>query len=693
MNEKDLVQIVNSMEATSVSRSGTFIADNKKAFEYYMGEPFGNEEENRSQVVTTDVADVVESDMPSLARVFLGSSDVVEFEPVSEAEQDLEEARQKNIYIPYLIDNCRNSFKKQHDFLKSIEIYKAGVLEYGMETIRKVDNKRFKGMSGPEMTLQLEEFKNDEDITKFEVVSRDITKITTEVGEEERFDIEVYLVYEREQFFISNVPIEDLILSRDAQTKDDADIVGKRWRKTRGELVEEGFDKETVKNLPRTDSTENQQLKDDRQNVVGGDNSGQRLTASNTQLHWTQEMVAGVDVYVLVDYDEDGIRERRHVIKSGSTVLENEVFNHVPYVICSAIQIPHNLIGRSRADTVMTTQEIQSVLSRGVLDNVYMTNAGRNIVSDQVNTDDLLAVRHNGIIRYRGKEPITNHVLPLVTPYMGDKTLQVIQYFDSRRAQTTGSLLANQGLESDDLHKETATRFRGVEDASKAKIELLARVIAECGYIDLYEGAAWYVKYFQDDEKEIRVLGQTYTVNPADWKNENKVAAKVGTGAGDDEKALQNNSALLAVLEQLKARGSLLVDEKKIYNVIKDITRIMGRKDVSTVLNDPEIPQQMLLAQNEQLTVMVQQLQQMLEMSVQQNPLAEAEQVKAVKEIELKRQTLENQNRQFVLKLSEDARQFNAQLAADKDKESDQTAVKLTELELEYDTNVPGAVT
>ena len=52
-----------------------------RAIEYYRGEPFGNEEEGRSQVVSTDVRDTISGVMPSLMRVFFGSKKVVQFVP------------------------------------------------------------------------------------------------------------------------------------------------------------------------------------------------------------------------------------------------------------------------------------------------------------------------------------------------------------------------------------------------------------------------------------------------------------------------------------------------------------------------------------------------------------------------------------------------------------------------------------
>jgi len=687
MNESELIQVINAMEANSIGKDDTFIADNQQYFNYYMGEPFGDEKKNRSQVVSTDVADVVESDMPSLVRTFLGSGQILEFNPKSENPDDIKEAEEKNKYIPYILKNLPNSFKKQHDWLKAIEIYKVGVLEYGINDAKTVEKRKWKRIDADEMTAYIDEFENDEDIKEYKIISQDSTK----EGDVELFDLEVSLIREKREFFIENIPVEDLILSQGAQTKEDADIVGKRWTKTRGELVEDGFDVDLVKSLTKSKHSDNTQLKDDRLSGQGGNSEASSASqmSGDAEVHWTMELVSGIDVYVKADFDEDGYRERRHVIKSGSTILLNEDFNHVPYCIASSIMMPHTLVGRSRAEITCPYQRKNSVLERSLLDNTYMVGSGRNIISNKVNMDDMLSVRQNGIVRFNGDDPVTNHVLPLVTPYVGDKTLQVLQYCDSRRAQTTGSLMANQGLSADDIHKETATRFNGVESAAAAKVELLTRVIASA-YSDLYSGLIWFASHYQDSEQEIYVLGQTLTTNPSRWKYEHYIEPEVGIGAGDDQQMLQNHSALLSIQEQLQARGSALVDEKKIFNQIKKISSLMGVKDVSKVINDPERPQQLLMSENEQLKAALAQAQQIIQASA--NPLAEVENIKSQKELMIKQQQMINDNQQFIAELEEKRRQFDIKAAADMEKHDDKTAVDLTKLELDNNKDVPGSL-
>ena len=56
-----------------------------KATRQYLGEPYGNEVDGRSQVVSRDIRDSVAACLPSLMRVFFGSEKVCEFVPRSAA--------------------------------------------------------------------------------------------------------------------------------------------------------------------------------------------------------------------------------------------------------------------------------------------------------------------------------------------------------------------------------------------------------------------------------------------------------------------------------------------------------------------------------------------------------------------------------------------------------------------------------
>ncbi|MBL4940920.1 MAG: hypothetical protein JKY81_04580 [Colwellia sp.] len=478
------------------------------------------------------------------------------------------------------------------------------------------------------------------------------------------------------RFFVRGVATEDFIISRNAVDEDDAEIIGDTAMVTRGELVAAGYDESIVRRLPSVnDQDEVSTMKSIRFRDQGGDKDAEDIS------HWASQLVQVFYLYVKVDYDDDGIAERRYIVKAGNVILENEQHEMVPYAINSAVLMPHSAIGRGRAELVTDHQRVSSVLTRQVLDNIYRVNNGRVVVNDdQTNIDDLLTVRPNGIVRTNG-DPTTS-VFQLTTPYIGQQALQVIQYWDSLKAQTTGNQLANQGLDADRFGQESATRFQGMEKSGAAKVELVARVMAETGFKKLYEGMAWYVSRYQVEEKEIMILGKPLTVNPLAWISANSVTSNVGLAAGDDEDMLNSMVSLLQIHQQLEAVGSPVTDPKKVYNIIAKITSLMGITRVVDFANDPTVPDQILLAENVQLKNVLQQMQQQL----QTNPLAEAEEVKAQASL-IKAQATQELD---IATLQENSRQFDAKLFAEQNKTIADLEARYTELELKFNTDIVG---
>lgn len=688
MTEPELVALLSQAEEDAATYNGEFSADNTKYLAAYLGNKTGEFSAipNQSSVVSTDIADVVEADMPSLARIFLGSGDVVTFTPNTESEVEIQEAEEKTKYVNWIVRSQPESFSIIHNWLKDAEIQKNGVVKYFIEEQKDVEVVEYEGVDAEEVQAIIESLKGSKvDKVKVEVSEQEEVEVMGATpNDAATFDIKFRVTTEKQKVCIINVPPELFLITRNARSLDDAELVGDRVRKTRGELLSEGFDRELIEQLSTVDEEDNRNSNLDtiRNQDQGGANYDTNIN------NWASETVEISDLYVKIDFDGDGIAERRHVMLSGNKVLVNEYFNHVPYASLSAVLMPHKAIGRSRAEITYPYQLQKTALQRGINDNIYMVNNPRNVVHPDVDLDDMLTVRTNGIIRLEEDTQILpgNAVFPLSIPYIGQQALQVIQYVDSTRAQTTGSLMSNQGLEADKLNQETATRFNGVKDSSDAKIELIARNYGETGFRKLYEGIAWLVSRYQNTETEFRVLGKALTVNPKAWKYSHHVQSNVGLGAGDNEKSLETLQGIYGIQQSLIQQGSTLADEKDVYNTLSRIIEGAGFPRVNEFFNDPEEDTETLKAENEILNKMVVQLQE--QAAAMQNPLAEAEQIK--QEAFLVKAQSDAQIK--VAQLQSDNEQFQAKLMADSKKASEDLALKLTELELKAGQDLNGAM-
>ena len=680
MTDNELLSLVSEAERQAAIFSGDLMADNTKFLEAYLGDKTGDfaAVENQSSVVSTDIADVVEADMPSLARIFLGSGNIITFEPNTENEAEVLEAEEKTKYVNWVVRNQPESFKIIHDWLKDAEIQKNGVVKYFVDEPKSVEVHEYEGVDVAELSA-----------IRDSLVGSTVDRVKIEVAEQtenenETFDIKFRVTTEKKKICIINIPPESFLITKNAASIEDAEMVGDRVRKTRSELMADGFSKELISRLP---TVSDKAVQESNINAIRNQDQGGAITES-TISEWASEFVEISDLYIKIDFDGDGIAERRHIMISGNEILVNEYFNHTPYASLSAILMPHKAIGRSRAEITYQTQLQKTALVRGMNDNIYMVNNPRNVVHGDVDLDDMLTVRTNGIIRMDDDSEVLpgNAVFPLVIPYIGDKTLQVIQYVDQARAQSTGALLPSQGLDADAIAKETATRFTGVKDASTAKIELIARNYAETGFRKLYEGIAWLASRFQDTGTEFRVLGKAMTVNPKGWKYNHHVQSNVGLGAGDNEQLVEALQGIYGIQSQLKAQGSPLTDDAGLYSTLSRITDGLGLPRTNEFFNNPEEPDELLRAQNEQLNQMVLQMQE--QMKLMQNPLAEAEQikqqaflVKAESDAKIKILEAQQQQQQFMAEFAQQNKEFQETMA-----------LKLTELELKHGADVPGSV-
>ena len=688
MKEAEFLSQVNMAEVDAITHSENYMPLNRESMEYYLGCPNGYEVEGQSQVTSTEVADVVGSDMPSLVRFFLGGGELMEFTPNSENPLDIAEAEEKTKYVHHIIRTQDSAFRLMHDFLKTVEIQSVGVIHYPWEETETKEKRNYEGLDEDEFALIVDGAEEQSESQGFEL------EITQSQNKDKTWNLTLEITRKKKGVVLENINIEQMLISSNAETKEKAALIGHHFMEMRGVLKSQGFLKSlsgvSIDDIAPSANTTDSGMR----SIRFGEQGGQ--VDSSPMSNEASELLHVSNLYVLVDYDGDGIPERRHVIKIGTELFHNKQFDHVPYAISSAILMPGNLMGRSRAEITMQSQLLGTEVLRSTMDNIYDVGAGRiGVNTDHVDMDSLLTERNAGVVQFDGVPDVRNAIMQLDTPFIGDKTLLVMQYLDSKRAASTGELLSNQGLEADKIYNETAARFDGMRDAGAAKIELVTRVIAETGIRDLFEGIAWTVSHFQSSPDEIMVLGKQLTVNPARWWSEHSVEAKIGAGAGDDEQSLSNLSGIFQIQNQLKAEGSSLVDDKDRFNTIARMMQAMGENKVHEHFNDPEVPQQsaqFLMEQNEKLMGMLQQMQQQAA-----NPLLEPEKIKA--QATLQKAQTDNQVKLIaaqakaqleMAKLVEDNRQFNEEAQAEAKEKLLDLEAKYTEMELKYSTDIPG---
>ena len=82
MSDSELTSLVGQQLQHARSYLSAEVASDRQAnLRYYLNRPLGNEVEGRSQVVSTDVQDTIESIMPDLVEMFAASGAIWKYQP------------------------------------------------------------------------------------------------------------------------------------------------------------------------------------------------------------------------------------------------------------------------------------------------------------------------------------------------------------------------------------------------------------------------------------------------------------------------------------------------------------------------------------------------------------------------------------------------------------------------------------
>ena len=126
-------------------------------------------------------------------------------------------------------------------------------------------------------------------------------------------------------------------------------------------------------------------------------------------------------------------------------------------------------------------------MTRGVLDSLAESINPKTVVNELVtNLDDALNDDLGAVIRTRGDPSAA--VQFATTPFVGQQALPVLEYLDAVQQRRTGLSDAARGLDPKALQSSTMIGVEAVINGQQERTELVARVLAETGFKDLFHG-------------------------------------------------------------------------------------------------------------------------------------------------------------------------------------------------------------
>lgn len=639
MTDDALLKHLQSNEDDAAQYVGQVGEQRLASMREYYREPYPGDAEldGWSQIVTSEVQDTVEWILPELLDVFTSSDQAVSFEPVT--QEDVKGAAQAT-------DACNYVFYKQNNgFLTLYTAFKDALISQNCavmwrtvsETVRDVQEVQ----GAPAEVLAMLEEQGYEIEAASPVMGAVVPLFNAKVAKK----------VEKKKVNVEAFPPEQLIIKRGwtSPLLHDCPYVARVMPVTLSELKQMGF---------KVDASDLRASQD----VFSESNTEEyRLTRTDGSYTHEDDNVDSEDdslatgylriEYVLVDYDGDGIAERRLIHRMEGRILSNEETDHVQIATTSPVLNPHRWDGMSIAEAVADIQRLKTDLTRSLVNAANLAvNPRKTVLTDTngnplVNVDDLLDFRIGGIVRQSradalGMEP---------TPFNGQAMLPVLSYVDEMAEKRTGVSKQQQGLDANALRTDrTAAEVMMTANAAKQRVKLIARIFAETLVKPVFQGILKLLTAGEMEPLAFRLRGEFVRYDPNEWRDQYDMTTNVGLGTGDKQQQIaffQNLMQMQMGLAQ-SPFGQLMIAPQNIYNTVAKMVELGGQKNVGDFIGDPQgrplqppgPPPQLAIEQAK-----MQQTGQIKQMELQYKAQADELQRRQQAELELIRQQAQQQ--------------------------------------------------
>lgn len=541
------------------------------ASKYYQGEPFGDEEEGRSQVVMTDLRDTVLMIMPSLMRVFFGAEYAVEYGPTNPQQVEMAEAATDYVNQVVIRKDNRGALAF-YEWFKDALVKRLGIVKYWYDDSKETRAYSASFLSEPALTL----LRNDPEIR--------VESVTASPGSMPNmrlYDVEYVQTKQEGRIRFTAIPPEEYLFTRGARTTTHdhshpgvALFVGHRTELTRSQLLEIGVSEEDIEEWAFKDvSLDHNQEEIARQHIVKPDTSAIGPIATQKALY--------IEGYPYMDVDGDGVAELRKIVMLGPSyhVISNEPAARRPFAVICPDPEPHTIIGQGISDYTMDLQRTNSVVVRQMLNSLALAINNRvAYVDGDANLEDILNPEIGSPIRMRSM----GAVQPLEHRFVGGEALGVLQYLKDVKEERTGITKASAGLEAGSLQSSSRVAVAATLTSAQQHIELIARMFAEMGVAPLMQGILELLVENQAPARMVKLRGQYIPLDPRSWDVNLSVNVRVAIGGGlDDDKwqVLADTAGRMEQIFQFAGLQNPMCTVKQYRDTLVKMLKLKGRMD------------------------------------------------------------------------------------------------------------------
>jgi len=520
------------------SSSSQLSEDRRKAWNYYLGRPRGDEDADRSQVQSLDLADQVENMLAQMMSAFTTDTPA-EFEP--DAQGDDSQAEVESAAVNKILMEDNPGYEILYQAIKDALLFKNGIIKVWSEDMVRHETVTYDDLSAEEAALlqasmpdEAEATEDDDSVTIS--LDRDSKKLKIEAIEPANF------------VYTANWHQQDL---------QDIPFCAERKFIPRSDLVGMGFSKAKVDKLaPHSTDTQTDTL---------AKNLGQH-SPSSTSTTKGQDLIECHECYVMLPEKLNSgasVSERWRVFMAGENViLDKEKVSIVPYVSGTAFIVPHRFSGLSLYDKLKEIQDIKTALTRQGIDNQAHMNGGRGFVTGDVNREEL-GISAPGHHITGG---LNSTFTPLQMQDFGPSSIQWLNYMDKQRSERAGAAIDLGSAESQLVSSSIgAAGVALVMGAAEQMSAFMTRTLSETLIRRLFMLVHRTAREVWRQPMMMRKADQWIQVDPGQWRERKRVNVKTGLSPGERARKVAALDKVLQTQLGMMQAGLPMVTPKNLY--------------------------------------------------------------------------------------------------------------------------------
>ena len=613
LDEDTLEAIVASAVEDAMDFIASEISERRiKSQRYFNGEVDIGEEEGRSSVVSTKCRDTVRAVKPSIQRVFMTSERPVEFIP--SGPEDVASMEQASTYAAAKFRQS-NGFKilrdVTHDALVNIVGFtKAYWADYDNPKVydfTDLDDAQYQAIiDAPGVEVVSETQRPDEETIRQMQEQVDAAQQAAQqaqaMGQQidpsqipqmpeqlpQLYDIRVIRRNPAGKMCIDTIPPEDFFIDRNARDDEDFYVIGHRTEMRAADVIAMGIDEDKVMDLDSGSSVDMRDQEDFERRRY----STQRDEDESAQ-DPSMKKVTVTEAYMRVDADGTGMPILHKFLLGGTSnrLLSFEPVDDHPFAGWHIDPEPHTYFGRSLVEIIEQDQDAATAITRGILDNVMMTNNPRiEAVKGQVEMDDLLNNEIGAIVRVSAPGMLRD----IAVPFVAGQTLPALQYLDQMVEMKTGVTRASMGLDPDAMQSTTRAAVTATVSAAAGQVEVMVANLGHTGMRRLFKQILKLMAKHSTKAEMLRINGSYVAMDPRVWDADMDASVNVGLGTGREEQ----KTAMLAQVMQIQMQAiqtygpeNPLAGLMQFRNTLADMLAMNGLNNVDRYFMPQQPPQ------------------------------------------------------------------------------------------------------